>query len=109
MIESHGDVFLGELKTLSGNFNDCFGHIERWIGRVLEELIHAHENQGVFRKMRENLQTNVNDLVDPDSPFNETEAYEWSQRLDSPAEKFEELQLAEQIREEEQGLLVGQL
>ncbi len=91
-VESPGESFLSDEYDNIDSYEDCQERLEEWGRRLLEELA-ANRDHGaeIFEGLRQRLDRNLEELSDPELPFEGDEAESWRSRITTFVEQLDDL------------------
>ena len=109
-VECPGQDFVNEERYRLQQFNQCRDRIHNWMDRVIEELaLRPGADADYYKVLRENLEENADNMMDPNEPFNENDAESWSRKLDEAVVSLEKLEEAKKIEQGQVNALGNEL
>ncbi len=100
--ECPSNYFTSAEEFVWRNFGDCRSRIFGWVQRIVQEITTKEKNTSkVIQNLRDNLERNINDLENPDDPFNNEEASHWIDRINDTFKQLESVREKLKIQESE--------
>ena len=103
--ECPGIVFTDEEENSFPQFSHVQGRVSAWTQRILEDYMIRKEEEDQFAPMRKSLEDAAEKLENPETPFNNLEAKDWQERLESLIKQFEKLKEEKKVQQAELNLL----